>query len=405
MNTSTQQSRKVTTSRVPKLWIALAFFAFILIGANDGALGVLIPSLRGYYQVDNTTIGLIFFSSTVGYLLSSFNNGLLVEKLGNRHFLMLGTATYLLSAFILSLMPPFIIVLIAALFLGAAVASLDAGLNSYVASLPDNTVLLNYLHASYGAGAWLGPIVASTLLALQWGWNHVYLTWAALSLLVLLGFVIIFKERQVPPSMKEEERDRSNILLSTVRLRVVWIAAIFLLFYTGAEVSTSNWGYSFLTDGRHIVPLFSGWMISGYWLGLTLGRIVLGHVGQRIGQVRLIQASLVGVIAGIAFLWAVPNIITSAIGFFVVGFSLGPIFPTVIALMSTCVTARILPGAIGFLASSANIGAALCSWSAGNIIQQTGPGSLLPLEIAFTVCMLVLWFMLNTRHRASYGHS
>jgi fucose permease len=368
-----------------------------LIGANDGALGVLIPGIRGHYRIDDTTIGLIFFSASLGYLLASFNNGLLVEKLGNRRFLILGTATYLLSAIVLSLEPSFVIILFTYLCLGVAVASLDAGLNAYVAGLPNNTTLLNYLHAFYGAGAWLGPFVASSLLALQWHWNHVYLIWAGLSLLVLVGFVSRFKVQATTLNVEVEESDKGNILLATARLRVVWIAAFFLLFYTGAEVSISNWGYSFLTDGQRVVPLFSGWMISGYWLGLTLGRVVLGHVGQRTGQVRLIQMSLVGVLAGIVLLWILPGIAASACGFFVIGFSLGPIFPTVIALMSRLVTPRILPGAVGFLASFANIGAALCSWSAGSVVQHIGPWSLLPLEVGFTGCMIMLWFMLHAR--------
>lgn len=402
MNTpSTQRSPGVVTPGVPRFQMALSFLAFILIGANDGALGVLIPGIRGHYQIDNTTIGLIFFSATLGYLLASFNNGLLVEKLGSRRFLMLGTATYLLCALVLSLVPPFVVILFIYLFLGAAVASLDAGLNAYVARLPNNTMLLNYLHAFYGVGAWLGPFVASGLLALQWHWNQVYLIWAGLSLLVLVGCASRFKEQATTHGVEAEESNKGNILFATIRLRVVWIAAFFLFFYTGAEVSISNWGFSFLSDGRHIVPLFSGWMISGYWLGLTLGRFVLGYAGQRTGQVRLIQMSLVGVLIGIALLWILPGAIASACCFFVIGFSLGPMFPTVIALMSRLVTRRILPAAVGFLASFANIGAALCSWSTGSIVQHAGPWSLLPIEVGITSCMIVLWFTLHARRRST----
>jgi fucose permease len=29
---------------------------------------------------------------------------------------------------------------------------------------------------------------------------------------------------------------------------VVWLAALFLLFYVGAEVSLGSWSFSFLTD-------------------------------------------------------------------------------------------------------------------------------------------------------------
>src|SRR6266480_2563078 len=97
--------------KLAELQVGLAFFAFILIGVNDGALGVLIPSLRTYYGVDKATIGLLFLFQTIGYLIAAFNSGLLVEKLGNRRFLVLGLASFLLGVGALSLMPSFVIVL------------------------------------------------------------------------------------------------------------------------------------------------------------------------------------------------------------------------------------------------------------------------------------------------------
>src|SRR5437016_6913876 len=127
--------------------MALCYIAFVLIGANDGALGVLLPSLRAHYNVDKATIGLLFLSATLGYLVAAFNSGLLVERLGYRSFLMLGAACFLLGVVVLSLVPPFIMVLVILLPLGFGIALIDAGLNAYIAGLPRNTTLLNYLHA------------------------------------------------------------------------------------------------------------------------------------------------------------------------------------------------------------------------------------------------------------------
>ena len=121
--------------RLAQLQVGFAFSAFILIGANDGALGILIPSMRLHYDVDKATIGLLFLFQTIGYLIAAFNSGLLVEKLGNRHFLVLGVASFLLGVGALSLMPSFVIVLIMMLPLGFGVAIIDAGLNTYIASM------------------------------------------------------------------------------------------------------------------------------------------------------------------------------------------------------------------------------------------------------------------------------
>lgn len=392
MQVTTAERRDTQTPKVPAMPIGLAFFTFILIGANDGAFGVLLPSFRSHYQLTDATVGLAFFASSLGYLLSSFNNGLLIEKVGSRRALMLGAALFLLSAGGISFMPPFAVLLFLMLCLGASVAALDAGLNSYIASLPNNTTWLNYLHAFYGAGAWLGPALASSLLALGWGWNDMYLIWVAVSLIVLIGITVLFPKQ--PDSHTSDTAHEGNLLAATLKHKVVWMAAILLLFYTGTEVSMGTWGFTLLTEGRHGAPLISGWIISGYWLGLTLGRVILGHVAQKIGQVRLIQASMIGVVIGILLLWFAPVEAVSAIGLFIIGFGLGPIFPTIIALMSTLVSPRILPAAVGFMVSFASAGASLFSWLAGDVAQQWSLQALLPYEIALTCCMLAMWIVL-----------
>src|SRR5713101_5580807 len=150
-----KEQKQANSTASLRTQIGLAFFAFILIGANDGAIGVLIPSIQNHYSVNKATVGLLFLSSTVGYLIAAFNSGLLVEKLGNRRFLILGVTIFLLSAVMLSLMPPFIILLLIFLPLGFGAAFLDAGQNAYIAGLPRNAALLNYLHGFYGVGALL----------------------------------------------------------------------------------------------------------------------------------------------------------------------------------------------------------------------------------------------------------
>ncbi|HEX2914556.1 MAG TPA: MFS transporter [Chloroflexia bacterium] len=377
-----------------KLQLGLSFFSFIMIGANDGALGVLLPSIQAHYSIDKATLSLFFLASTAGYLIAAFSSGLLLEKLGQRLFLVLGPVAFLAAVILISFMPPFFLTLPFLLLLGFGIAIIDAGLNSYIAGLPRNSALLNYLHAFYGIGALIGPIVASTVIALNLGWNLVYILWAAFSLIVLVGFTQVF-QAQDRPQHHAEAADGKNVLGMALKLRVVWLGAFFLLFYVGGEVSLGSWSYSFLTEDRHEAALLSGWAVSGYWLGLTLGRLVLGKVALRFGNKRLIQGCLVGVATGVLLIWLVPVGAVSAFGLILTGFSLGPIFPTTIALMSSLVSPRLLPSAIGFMTSLGSMGAAFFPWLAGNMAQAYGLWTLLPYVIILTVVMLFIWFALQ----------
>ena len=383
--------------RLAELQVGLAFFAFILIGANDGALGVLIPSMRLHYGVDKATIGLLFLFQTVGYLVAAFNSGLLVEKLGNRRFLVLGVVSFLLGVGTLSLMPQFMVILIMMLPLGFGVAIIDAGLNTYIASMPRNAALLNYLHAFYGIGALLGPLIASTILAIRWGWNSVYIVWIGMSLVLLIGFQLVFREENISQREDTATRPESNVLVAALSVPMVWIAALFMLIYVGAEVSVGSWTYSFLTEERHAPILLAGWMVSGYWIGLTLGRLTLARVTLRIGSERLILGCLVGVVIGGLFVWLLPVYAVSAVGLGLIGFSFGPIYPTTIALISNKVSSRILPSVIGFMVSLGSIGAAICPWLAGLLAQRFGLWSLMPYVIILTAAMVLLWRVLQVR--------
>jgi len=65
---------------VSRWHLVLVFVAFILIGANTGGLGVLIPSIRAYYRIDASTLSWIFVLSVLGYLTCAGYLGYLFKK-------------------------------------------------------------------------------------------------------------------------------------------------------------------------------------------------------------------------------------------------------------------------------------------------------------------------------------
>lgn len=379
-----------------RLQVTLAFALFILIGANDGTSGVLIPSMGTFYQINKATVSLIFLFSTLGYLIASVNSGLLMRKLGLRQFLLMGAIIIVVSMFLLSLTPPFFIFAACLLPLGFGISNLDTGLNAYVAGLPRSTVLLNYLHAFYGAGAWLAPIVASAFLVVKFPWNDVYVVWAILCFILTIGIMLIFKNR----SSLEVEASKTGVaekylLSSLLKQRLTWIFSFFLFFYVGVEIVMGSWSYSFFTEQRHVNTLYAGWIVSGYWLGLTLGRLTLGHVAQRFGEKRTIQGCVFGAGIGILLVWIAPISMLAAFGLALTGFCLGPIFPTAIAMTTRMVSSDRVGTMIGFLISMGCVGGAFLPWLAGNMAQFIGLWMVMPYAIILIACLLSLWFILQ----------
>lgn len=381
-----------------RLRVALAFASFILIGANDGALGVLLPSIGGFYNVDKATVSLLFLFGSGGYMLSAFTSGLVVHRLGLRRALGLSMGLFLVGAALLALRLSFPVTLLGQGVLAFGIGTIDAGFNSYIAGLPQNTAKLNYLHAFYGAGALVGPIVASAFLAISLLWSSVYALWALLSLLLGGSILLIFRHNEKSGDERQTaQASGGNVMAGALRLRIVWLAAIFLLFYVGSEVTLGNWSYSLLTESRGQAPLFAGWTVSGYWLGLTLGRLFLGRLSNRIGDRRLVQVCLAGVVVGLLLIWLPPLEITTVLGLGLTGFSLGPIYPTTIAVISRIIPQRLLPSSIGFAAGTSAIGGAFLPWLAGNMAQGLGLWTLLPYVIVLSAVMLLVWWVLQAQ--------
>ncbi len=375
-----------------RLPIGLAFFGFVLSGINDGIGGVLIPSLSAFYGVNDAVIGLLFFVASFGYFLSALGSGLLTQRLGLRWMLLLGTITFLFGVLPFGLKLPFVLLLPARLLLGLSIGLLETGLNIYITALPRSALLLNYLHAFYGVGALLGPIAASFILALQWGWNSVYLLMGGLNLLLLLGFGAFARPVSLNESIQQEKQaPTGNVLSATLKLPIVWIITFFLLVYVGIEVSLGNWGYSFLLRDRHEGALLAGWIVSGYWLGLTLGRFLLQNIADRlsIGTKGLMYICIIAVGVGLLLIWFFPNEILTIVAFFLIGFSLGPIYPLTVAIIPKLVPAHLGPSAIGVLVSISIVGLAICPWIAGILAQFFGIWTLLPYTLA--LIMLALW--------------
>ncbi|GHO44256.1 MFS transporter [Ktedonospora formicarum] len=397
---STDKTTPKSTAPSFVIHIAIAFFAVLIIGANDGAFGVILPHVRSHYTLNNSVVSLLFLFSTLGYLCAAFSNGLSVEKLGKGGALLCGATIFVIGATFVSLQLPFFLLLPSMLLLGFGIAMLDAGLNTFIAGLPKSAALLNYFHAFYGIGAWLGPLAATGLLAFDWNWNVIYMLWAALGLVTLISLGIILKRHPITrPDEDTAEEKQGNVLFLALKMKVSWIGAIFLLFYVGAEVTLGSWSYSFLTEERHGDAVLMGTVVSGYWLGLTLGRLILAQFTQMIGAKRIILLCLVGVIGGLLLIWLTPNNIIAAIGLFITGFSLGPIFPTTISVMSELVPSRLLASVIGFLASLGSMGAALFPWITGNLAQFIGLWILLPFTLVLSILMIGTWLLLQTQPR------
>jgi fucose permease len=71
---------------------------------------------------------------------------------------------------------------------------------------------------------------------------------------------------------------RGGLLGAALRDRGVQLGAAMLALYVGLEISVGNWAFSYLVQARALPAALAGYTVSGYWLGLTVGRFLISPV-------------------------------------------------------------------------------------------------------------------------------
>ncbi|MFL6075937.1 MAG: MFS transporter [Mycobacteriales bacterium] len=372
--------------------VVVAYAAFVLIGVSGGVTGVLLPAQIRDYGVDQATIGIAFFTGSAGFLLASTGSGALLHRYGTRTALVLGGAGFAVAGLCTAARPPLAVYLALQVLSGYGAGILESVLSAHLATLPRVTARMNRLHAFFGVGALAGPALATWILRFA-RWPAVWLVLGLAAVPLTLGFWIVHPGPGTVGAEPAPVR-RPRLLSQALRRPGVLFGATLLAAYVGVELSLGNWGYSYLIERRGMSDAVAGYVVSGYWLGLTLGRFLLSPLANRIGLTAagLMASCLTGVVAVTALTWLLPGAGTAAGCFAVLGFLLGPIFPTTMGAVPGLAPPHLVPTAIGIMNAGSVLGGSVLPWLAGTLAQGAGIATLLPYTLALAVIQLTIWW-------------
>jgi MFS family permease len=187
--------------RHPQLGLVLlAFIAFIGLGMPDGLLGVGWPSIRTDFSMPLDAIGLFLMAAVIGHMTSSFFNGFLLSRVGVGRVL---AASCFLTGFTLigyTIAPQWWIMVLLGVFSGLGSGAIDAGLNTYVAAHFGDG-LMQWLHASWGVGITIGPVLMTLGLTTMNTWRFGYRVVGGFQMALAACFVLtlaVWKQNNTP---------------------------------------------------------------------------------------------------------------------------------------------------------------------------------------------------------------
>ncbi|KAH8597897.1 major facilitator superfamily domain-containing protein [Bisporella sp. PMI_857] len=374
-------------------------FSMLVLGMNDAAYGALIPYLETYYGISYTVVSLLFLSPFLGYTGAAFLNNKIHVRFGQRGVAVITPLCKILSYTVTCVHPPYPVLPIVFVITGFGNGLLDAGWNAWVGNMQNANELLGFIHGAYGLGATISPLIATSMVAkgnLQW--YTFYYVMLGLAVVELIICVATFKDasgaKYRAANIQTDSPAGHSRTKESLLNPITWICAIFLLCYVGVEVALGGWLVTFMINVRDGGLFPSGMVVTGFWLGLTIGRVILGFVTGRIGEKLAITAYLLISIAFELCFWLIPSFISSAVFAAWLGFFLGPLFPAVIVVATKLLPKHIHVSAIGFACAFGGGGAALFPFAVGAIAEAKGVQVLQPFALALLVALVGLWCLL-----------
>ncbi|KAG8710478.1 hypothetical protein FRC09_000122 [Ceratobasidium sp. 395] len=387
-------------------------------GWNDATTGPLLPTIQAYYHINFTVVSMLFASNFVGFMSAAVANVFMTDRFGFGKVILLGGLLQVVAYCLLSPALPFPVMCIAYALNGFGIALQDAQANGFVAALPNNaSAKMGFLHAAYGAGAFVAPLVATQFAQLP-RWSFHYLTSLVLAIANAVVLLVVFKLRSqdeilgIPsthtdPDLPANASDQ-NKYKQIFGSRAVQLMAFFIWVYVGTEVTIGGWIVTFVIEERGGGPSagyisrqvlitealaltylsnLSNAVVSSA-VSLMLGRVVLLWVNEKVGERRVIYLYSVLAIGLELVIWLVPNIIGNGVAVSLIGLLLG--------CVAVIVPRWILTGSIGWIASFGQAGSAVFPFMTGALAQKHGVKVLQPMLVGMIAAMLVLWTLIPT---------
>lgn len=365
-------------------------------------------------------MSLVFLSPVIGYGASAMTINMIHMRFGQRGIAFVGPAAHLVAYIVICLHPPYPALVIAFIVAGFGQGVADGAWNAWIGDMANANELLGFLHGFYGLGAALSPLIATTLITkVSWEWYEFYYIMIGSAVIELVACLTTFwsatgaQFRSAHPkptrSSSEDRRDSRNnnqrpwLLLYFKNNRTIeslnkitWLISFFLLTYVGVEVSIGGWVVTFMLRVRHGTPFASGLTSTGFWAGITVGRIVLGFVTACVfkSEKSALTTYLVAAMGLELLFWLVPQFIVSAVMVAFLGFFLGPVFPAAVVAATKLLPKHLHVSAIGFAAAFGSAGACILPFAVGAIAQAKGVQVLQPIVLSMLVLCLGLWLWL-----------
>ena len=313
------------------LLLVVIYIVFISLGLPDSLFGASWPVIHLDYGINESFAsfyGIITGACTGGV---SFISGKLIRKFGTGKVTLISTMLTVAGLFIMSFAPNIVIMMLGAVVLGYGAGVIDTALNNFV-SLHYKSQHMNWLHACWGVGVTISPLIMSAFLSTDTGsWRNGYRVVALLQLSIGIIIALTLNKWKVVKEnfSQEDSTEAQKSLIEILKIKGVATSILSQGLYCSMEFTIGTWGASYLVNVYALKPDEAAKWISLYFCGIMIGRIISGFISMKTTDNTMIRGGIA--VSGLGMiLLALPLGEISFFGLLLIGVGFGPIFPSVL---------------------------------------------------------------------------
>ncbi len=374
----------------------LSCLTYLGVALPGSTLGMLWPSMRISIHEPVGALGIVLICGVAAAVVSATATGRLLSRVRSGPLLAAGSALVAGALVMEAAAPALWLIAIGSAVFCTGFGAIDAGLNAYAAG-HFGARQINWMHAGYGLGATIGPLLVTALLACGAGWRFALAVMAAV--IGVIAWVLAVcrhaweepcrEPERTPPDDRGARREADGPEAPGVERgkRSVLSGVVFIAVETGVESAAGIWGYVYLTSGRGLPGTVAGVVVSAYWVMMFAGRAVLGPVAERAGAARVLAVAVCGIPAGAVLMTVPAPQLVAVAGMLLLGLAAAPVFPLITLTTADRAGAGAASAAVGLQVAASAVGSAALPSLVGLAIDAVGARALGPALVILGLAM------------------
>ncbi len=364
--------------------LLLCFASFLVYGTHFNSFGPNAQNTESFFRIDEAKTGMILTVQSIGGIIMTIVLGLFGERINKLHGIAIGMAMLGIASVMVGLLPQFVssgsgygLLLAFSLLAGLGSLTVDLLMNGVIADVyPDRkNVFLPYVHAFYGVGAMLAPLVVSLLTTPERSESFAlpYLVLGILAV-ILCGGLLLNAAKVTPLTpYKDVARLRKQARGNPAEVFVDGRAWLFLgagFLYLSFQTGISAWLPQYCMELPGFTYDSATTICTFYFLGALIMRLVSPMIYKKISVRNFYILTIsISTVLFLAFLLLPCPPVLVKILIFIMGVLQGASVPALVILCSDTFPER-SASASSIIVLSISLAALICPSVMGAIIRN-----------------------------------